>query len=157
MGFKSPEFSNPPDYFMSIMHHESPVNVSNYPKYFASYEKELAPQIHQQIQGSEKGEWERRVIETSFCRSLGTLIWRDFLNVKRNPLIVKSRLIQTIILGLITGALFWKLSSDYSAKGLSKGFNSKNGAFFFLSVSAFMASLSPIILTFPLEKGVFLK
>jgi ABC-type multidrug transport system ATPase subunit len=34
MGFKSPEFSNPPDYFMSIMHHESKVNVSNYPRYF---------------------------------------------------------------------------------------------------------------------------
>jgi hypothetical protein len=113
--------------------------------------------VQKQIEGSEKGEWEHRTVETSFCRNLGTLVWRDFQNVKRNPLIVKSRLIQTIILGLITGALFWQLSSDYSAKGLSKGFNSKNGAFFFLSVSAFMASLSPIILTFPLEKGVFLK
>lgn len=34
MGFPCPEFSNPPDYFMSILHHESTVNVNNYPKYF---------------------------------------------------------------------------------------------------------------------------
>lgn len=109
------------------------------------------------IESSNTSEWERREIETSFCRALGTLVWRDFNNVKRNPLIVKSRMLQTILLALISGALFWKLESDYSLLGLSKGFNSKNGAFFFLSISAFMSSLSPIILTFPLEKGVFLK
>ena len=37
MGFKAPDFSNPPDYFMSIMHHESKANVENYPKYFENY------------------------------------------------------------------------------------------------------------------------
>lgn len=39
IGFRAPDFSNPPDYFMSIMHHESKVNVNNYPKYFSSYEQ----------------------------------------------------------------------------------------------------------------------
>lgn len=39
MGFTCPEFSNPPDYFMSILHHESTVNVGNYPKYFETYDK----------------------------------------------------------------------------------------------------------------------
>jgi len=34
MGFKCPEFSNPPDYFMSIMYHGSDDNVANYPRYF---------------------------------------------------------------------------------------------------------------------------
>lgn len=45
MGFQCPEFSNPPDFFMSILHHESSVNVSNYPKYFETYDKETKPQI----------------------------------------------------------------------------------------------------------------
>lgn len=49
MGFVCPEFSNPPDYFMSILHHESSVNVSNYPKYFDTYDKELKPQITNEI------------------------------------------------------------------------------------------------------------
>lgn len=30
MGFTSPQYSNPPDYFMSIMHHESEINRNNY-------------------------------------------------------------------------------------------------------------------------------
>jgi ABC-type multidrug transport system permease subunit len=84
-------------------------------------------------------------------------MWRDVINIRRNPIILTSRIIQTIILSLITGALFWKLGNDYSAAGLSKSFNSKNGALFFLSISNFMSAMSPVILTFPLEKAVFLK
>lgn len=52
MGFKSPEFSNPPDYFMSIMHHESKKNIANYPRYFQTYDQQLAPKINQAIQVS---------------------------------------------------------------------------------------------------------
>lgn len=157
MGFRTPEFSNPPDYFMSIMHHESKKNVANYPRYFQAYDQQIAPRINQAIQASERGPWEKRVITTSFCRGLGTLMWRDAVNIQRNPVLLTSRIVQTIILSLITGALFWKLSRDYSNSGLSKSFNSKNGALFFLSISNFMSSMSPVILTFPLEKSVFLK
>ena len=41
MGFECPDFMNPPDYFMSILHHESKVNVENYPKYFETYKNKL--------------------------------------------------------------------------------------------------------------------
>lgn len=37
IGFTCPEFSNPPDYIMSIMHHESKTNVQNYPLYLETY------------------------------------------------------------------------------------------------------------------------
>ena len=33
-----PEFSNPADYFMSIMHHESSENKARYPEYFRCYD-----------------------------------------------------------------------------------------------------------------------
>jgi hypothetical protein len=85
------------------------------------------------------------------------LIKRDITNIKRNPLILRVRLIQTIILAIITGGIFWDLSKDYSQKGLSKGFYSTNGACFFISIAIFMTSLNPIILTFPFERAVFLK
>lgn len=86
-----------------------------------------------------------------------TLMWRDAINIRRNPVLLTSRILQSIILSLITGGLFWKLSNDYSPSGLSRSFNSKNGALFFLAVSNFMSSMSPVILTFPMEKTVFLK
>ena len=49
MGFICPDFSNPPDYFMSILHHESTVNVGNYPKYFETYDKQLSLQVQNEI------------------------------------------------------------------------------------------------------------
>lgn len=82
---------------------------------------------------------------------------RDFINTRRNPMLLLSKIGQAIILGLITGAIFWRLGQDYSSTGLSKSFNSKNGALFFLSISFFMSGMSPVILTFPLERAVFLK
>ena len=62
MGFKAPEFSNPPDYLMSIMHHESKVNVSNYPRYFESYDKIQAPVIKSMIESSANNDWDKRTI-----------------------------------------------------------------------------------------------
>jgi hypothetical protein len=89
------------------------------------------------------------MIETSECNNLGVLIWRDLINIRRNPLILRARIIQTIILGLITGAIFYDLPIDYHLGSLSVGFNSRNGCLFFISTSSFMSSLSPIMLTFP--------
>jgi hypothetical protein len=83
------------------------------------------------------------------CSNLGSLLTRDFINIRRNPLILRARVFQTIILGLISGGLFWGMGDNYSQLGLSVDFNSKNGALFFLAVSAFMSALSPIMLTFP--------
>lgn len=157
IGFACPEFSNPPDYFMSIMHHESKVNLANYPKYFQAYDTYLAPNVNQAINASERGPWRPRLIQTSFCTNLGALMKRDQINIRRNPMLLLSRVGQTIILGLIIGAIFWKLGQDYSTEGQLKSFISKNGGLFFLAVSYFMAGMSPVILTFPLERAVFLK
>jgi len=58
-------------------------------------------------------------------------------------------------MSLLTGGLFWNLSNDYSSSGLSPAFNSKNGACFFIAISTFMSSLSPIMLTFPFRELFF--
>jgi ABC-type multidrug transport system ATPase subunit len=44
-GLECPEFANPADYFMTIMHHEDPVNVKRYPHYFEAYDSQCAPAI----------------------------------------------------------------------------------------------------------------
>ncbi len=38
MGFVCPQFTNPADYLMSIMHAESFKNVNNYDLYFQTYD-----------------------------------------------------------------------------------------------------------------------
>lgn len=36
-GLECPDFHNPADYFMTIMHQEDPINVKRYPLYFDKY------------------------------------------------------------------------------------------------------------------------
>ena len=55
IGFSCPEFSNPPDYIMSIMHHESKTNVDNYPLYFETYDRNIKGIIEAEIAG--QSEW----------------------------------------------------------------------------------------------------
>ena len=117
----------------------------------------MLPHAQRAIETCVTGGYQARVIETTECNNLGVLIWRDLINIRRNPLILRARVLQTIILGLITGAIFYDLPKDYFLGSLSVGFNSRNGCLFFISTSSFMSSLSPLMLTFPQERAVFLK
>jgi len=142
---------------MSIMHHESKKNVSNYPKYYQTYNQQIAPKVKQSINSSERGTWKERRISTGFCLALRTLLWRDILNFKRNPMHLAARVIQVTIVTFFIGAVYWKLGDDYSPAGLSKSFLSKNGFLFFVSIGYFFSSMAPVLLTFSTEKLVFLK
>ncbi len=49
-----------------------------------------------------------RIVEVSFKTSLKALVYRDFLNVIRNPLLIKLRFIQTIFIAIYAGGLYCK-------------------------------------------------
>lgn len=95
------------------MHHESSVNVSNYPKYFESYDRELEPTVIQEIANRSRQSVNKREEKVPFCQSLGAIVKRDFLNTARNPMIVRARIVMTIILGLYVGGVYWKIGHDY--------------------------------------------
>lgn len=85
----------------------------------------------------------------------GTLMKRDILNIWRNPLLFKSRLMQFIFLGLYLGGVFFALGKDdYTVKKYWSGIS---GCLFELNISFLMSSLGPTALTFPVERAVFLK
>lgn len=154
MGFQCPEFSNPPDFFMSILHHESSVNVSNYPKYFETYDKETKPQIENQIRNKALLPVQKRDDDVPYCQRLGAIIKRDFLNTARNPMVVKSRIFSSIILGLFVGGVYWKIGHNYvdssgNASVRTVDFMTLTGLMFFLCVTGFMSSLSPVAIVFP--------
>eukprot|EP00919_Chromeraceae_sp_WS-2016_P042423 GHVR01100961.1.p1 GENE.GHVR01100961.1~~GHVR01100961.1.p1 ORF type:complete len:215 (+),score=-10.72 GHVR01100961.1:2625-3269(+) len=94
----------------------------------------------------------------SFCISFGALVYRSFLNTIRNPLIVKSRIFQTIILSLFVGGLYFQIEDEYFTNGLpNSNWLSMLGFLFFFSMNNLMTSLTPVSLTFPSERDVFLK
>jgi len=79
--------------------------------------------------------------------SFGTLLKRDWVNAVRNPLIIKSRVFQTIFLAIYTGGLFfYHGKGDYTDQVNWAGIS---GFFFFLCITSLMASLSPVSLIFP--------
>ena len=83
------------------------------------------------------------------------LLLRDLLNVWRNPLLVKSRIIQSLFLGIYVGGLFFDLGTKNYKEIMI--WYSITGFLFFLNITMLMQALSPIALVFPLERSVFLK
>lgn len=65
-------------------------------------------------------------LRPSFFRQFIILSGRSFTNFYRNPFLMWAHYLVAIILSLICGTLFWKLSNDISA------FQNRLGIFFFL-------------------------
>ncbi len=79
--------------------------------------------------------------------SFGALVKRDFINTIRNPMIIKSRIIQSIFMGIYTGGLYFNAASGDHTDPLI--WRSVIGFFFFMSISSLMSSLAPVTLIFP--------
>lgn len=80
--------------------------------------------------------------------SYGQLIKRDVINIVRNPMLVRARVMQTIILGIFIGGLYFKFEkSDYTN---SLSWRTLTGFSFFMCINMMMMALAPIGLVFPL-------
>jgi len=83
-----------------------------------------------------------------------TLVSRDFKNVLRNPLLIKTRFIQTVFISIYEAGVYCQFSGDYTNQ---ISWNKYTGFFFFLSIGMLMTALAPVTLVFPTERSVFLK
>lgn len=101
-----------------------------------------------------KGQITKRIIEVPFSTTMKTLINRDFLNVIRNPMLIKLRFIQTIFIGLYAGGLYYQFTGDYQNR---VNWRALTGFFFFLAINLVMIALAPVELVFPSERNVFMK
>lgn len=93
---------------------------------------------------------------------MNAIVKRDFLNTARNPMVVKARFIQSIILGLFVGGVYWRISRNYVSQNGNPNVRTVDfitlvGFFFFMCMTGFMSSLSPVSIVFPKERVVFLK
>lgn len=77
----------------------------------------------------------------------------------RNPAIIRSRTLSTMVLALLIGLIYYQLSdgtsSNYSER-LTAIMN-RNGALFLCTIAMFNLSMIPNIIVFPAEKGTSLK
>ncbi|KAL4512254.1 hypothetical protein ABPG72_005256 [Tetrahymena utriculariae] len=156
-GFQCPQLSNPADYFMSIMHAESEENRKNFKTYFEHFDSDLKPLIYQEIDKQETSIIIHKSSQVPFLSELKILIDRNFKNVKRSPMELRARIIQSIILGIFTGLVYLNLPDPETHKDDQRAVMDYNGAIFFLIQNAHMNTLFSIVLTLPTEKAVFLK
>lgn len=97
-----------------------------------------------------------------YCQTLHAIVRRDFLNALRNPVVFRTRLFISIVLGLLIGGVYFNLSDNYiileqGEKIAGIDFYSLAGLLFFMSMTGFMSSLTPVTIVFPKERAVFLK
>jgi hypothetical protein len=82
--------------------------------------------------------------------AMGALIRRAFLNTIRNPMLIRSKVIQGMFMGLFIGGLFFDIgTNDYTIRPY---WMSISGFLFFFCILALMSALTPVVLTFPLDR-----
>jgi ATP-binding cassette, subfamily G (WHITE), eye pigment precursor transporter len=69
-------------------------------------------------------------------------------------MLIRSRIFQTIVLAIYIGGLYCKFSGNYKD---TITWHALTGFFFFLSINSVFMALTPVALTFPQERNVFIK
>jgi len=88
---------------------------------------------------------------SGFCKGFTALSKRALLNLWRNPMVLKLRLVTVLIFSFIACSIFWNMQYD------QKGLQNRAGFLFFFTINNFMTIIFGTVLSFPLERGVFLR
>eukprot|EP01060_Flectonema_neradi_P039918 TRINITY_DN8957_c0_g1_i2.p1 TRINITY_DN8957_c0_g1~~TRINITY_DN8957_c0_g1_i2.p1 ORF type:complete len:453 (+),score=87.92 TRINITY_DN8957_c0_g1_i2:2244-3602(+) len=148
IGYECPHYTNPPDFYMKLMKTGSTGNemslrdmslchemcdklVKEWSEVSDSKKLSYSPATVEMETLTPKGkntksdEREGGLYQTSFLTQFVALSQRSLKNVVRNPMLSKARTVQSVILGLLIGAIFY--NQGYSPRGV-KGIQ---GALFF--------------------------
>eukprot|EP01060_Flectonema_neradi_P039917 TRINITY_DN8957_c0_g1_i1.p1 TRINITY_DN8957_c0_g1~~TRINITY_DN8957_c0_g1_i1.p1 ORF type:complete len:651 (+),score=116.24 TRINITY_DN8957_c0_g1_i1:2175-4127(+) len=174
IGYECPHYTNPPDFYMKLMKTGSTGNemslrdmslchemcdklVKEWSEVSDSKKLSYSPATVEMETLTPKGkntksdEREGGLYQTSFLTQFVALSQRSLKNVVRNPMLSKARTVQSVILGLLIGAIFY--NQGYSPRGV-KGIQ---GALFFMMVNQSMLPMMGVLHTFPLEMGLIMR
>ncbi len=90
----------------------------------------------------------------SFGTQLAAIYKRTNLVNNRNPIVFRGRFASAVMLGLISGLVWFQISDDPFN---TRGTQDRLAALFFLCMNQFQQSFNPVIITFPLERAIFLR
>ncbi|CAG2114057.1 unnamed protein product [Medioppia subpectinata] len=91
------------------------------------------------------------VYKTSWFIQFWALLWRATLSAMREPMLTTVRLIQTLILAIVFGLIYWQIDVNQA------GIMSINGALFLLLSNITFQNIFGVITTFCIEMPVFLR
>jgi ABC-type multidrug transport system ATPase subunit/ABC-type multidrug transport system permease subunit len=151
LDFTFPDIGNPVDYLMDIISSQDErfeTKEEQNELLLTSYKQSLLP-----IEAGEEDEELRHVktfslgVWAQFC----FLFIRSCKDTFRSKMLLRAKIGIAVFLSAILDMLFYKISDD------RQGIQNRNGLFFMLNVGLFMSGMVQVVLTFPLQRAVFLK
>lgn len=89
--------------------------------------------------------------QKSWCYTMGLIASRNWMNRVRLPQTGYLGLFVTVVQSLIVDLLYWQVKGDKA------GVQNRMGALFFLTLISGFGGVNSVVLTFPQERGVFLR
>ncbi|KAJ9466210.1 Protein white [Diplonema papillatum] len=162
-GYVCDQYTNPPDYYMQVLRTGGTTlklrDVKDEGKHASEHLAEAWDQENHAEWG-EHGEVQKSLDENAksykgyaagVVTQITALSQRSMRNIVRNPMLSKARVMQSVVLGLFIGAIFWDPGDD------KDGITAKKGALFFVTVNQAMLPLMGTLHTFPTELGLVLR
>eukprot|EP01138_Halocafeteria_seosinensis_P009897 gb/GECG01010109.1/.p1 GENE.gb/GECG01010109.1/~~gb/GECG01010109.1/.p1 ORF type:complete len:691 (+),score=85.30 gb/GECG01010109.1/:1-2073(+) len=158
-----PTYTNPADFFIKALSVNSPKHSkyelieglgrrwkeSDLNKKLLTHDDTFAKSAMKLLEDEES------IVESKYAvnrwKQFKLLTSRALLDTSRNPILTYARAMQTIILALIAGAIFYQLGFDQSS------IQGRNGAIFFIIINQSFSGIFGVLQTFPLERPIFLR
>ncbi|EAR87056.1 ABC transporter family protein (macronuclear) [Tetrahymena thermophila SB210] len=155
IGFECPTNMCPGDYLMNYMTWNEE-NEKIFPHFYEQYDQRIEPRIQQEINSIKETVIPLKDVVTTYWFQIKKIAERTIISTKRNPLLFKSRVYQTIVMSLFIGLVF--LNQDQITKNSTNvEIQNRIGVLFLTGMAMFMKSLNGVLLSFPAEREVFLK
>lgn len=147
-GYPCPQYTNPADYF--FMH--VPGGDAMAAKWKASRGARELDQMLIKAQKHPMGAACRQQ-RSSRPEQFAFLFVRALKNAWRNKMILQVKVLQNILVGLLTGLIYY----DTDSKSVTTQVQDRNGALYFIVVSQFFGASMGFVSVFSTEKAVFLR
>ena len=134
--------------------HSHQTDTKKFSVFFDNYDKQIKDNVLQEISNVQKTNINITQKENNFLYEVGEVCKRASLNFNRNPILLRTRIIQTLVMAFLVCALFFQLDSNPNNQ---RNITNRMGSLFFILISNFMTSMMSVLLTFPSERAVFLK
>ncbi|KAL4512260.1 hypothetical protein ABPG72_005262 [Tetrahymena utriculariae] len=164
LGYICPTYMCQPDYYLSLLTQNNEEDSCQDEKkaavmetLFNSYDQKIQNEIISQINQTQVfREMHTQKVKNSLFFQTKQIASRNLIKIFRDPLLIKSRILQTIAMSVIFGLIYLnqpKISSDLSIRRI----NDRNGIMFMDMMNNFMNAMMGIIISYPSERLVFLK
>lgn len=159
LGYQVPQYTNPADYFLKefyVPFKKEQNDIDKLDTLVHGYEKHIKDDVMKEDQAAQYDEINEQVLKENFysaplCKELGCLLGRTFKNLYRDPQSSRIRVLQTVVMIVLVVLVFWDMGND------QEGITGKTGFAFFVSINQIMTTLFSVLLTFLIERAVFLR